>query len=80
MKVPRDISGENLAKLLTHYGYQITRQTGSHIRLTTEKNGIHHITIPNHDPLKIGTLSGIIGDVADHFKLTKNEIVRELFK
>ena len=78
--MPRDISGENLTKLLTRYGYQITRQTGSHLRLTTDKNGIHHITIPNHDPLKIGTLSSIIGDVADHFKLTKNEIVRELFK
>jgi glycerophosphoryl diester phosphodiesterase len=34
------------------YGYQTTRQTGSHLRLTTDKNGIHHITIPNHDPLK----------------------------
>ena len=47
MKVPRDVSGEFLAKLLTDQGYQITRQTGSHLRLTTEKNGIHHTTIPN---------------------------------
>lgn len=80
MKVPRDVSGEFLAKLLTDHSYQITRQTGSHLRLTTETNGIHHITIPNHDPLKIGTLNSIISDVADHLKLTKNEFIRELFK
>ncbi len=80
MKVPRDVSGENLARLLTHYGYQITRKTGSHLRLTTEQNGIHHITIPLHNPLKIGTLSSIIGDVAEHIKLAKSEIIRELFK
>jgi len=42
MKIPRDMSGEKLAKLLSKYGYHITRQTGSHMRLTTEKNGGHH--------------------------------------
>ena len=35
MKLPREISGEELAKLLKKYDYAITRQTGSHIRLTT---------------------------------------------
>ncbi len=79
MRVPRDVSGENLAKLLTRYGYQITRQSGSHLRLTTKEGGIHHITIPKHNPLKIGTLNGIIIDVANHFKLTKNKIIGELF-
>lgn len=80
MRVPRDISGVSLAKLLEHYGYKITRQTGSHLRLTTERNGIHHITIPHHDPLKIGLLNSILGDVADHFKLTKSDIIKDLFK
>ena len=79
MRVPRDVGGENLAKLLTRYGYQITRQSGSHLRLTTKEGGSHHITIPKHNPLKIGTLNGIIIDVANHFKLTKNEIIGELF-
>jgi len=60
MRIPRDISGQDLIKYLKPYGYIVTRQTGSDIRLTTEQNGQHHITIPNHDPLKIGTLSGII--------------------
>ncbi|NYE57789.1 putative RNA binding protein YcfA (HicA-like mRNA interferase family) [Carboxydothermus ferrireducens DSM 11255] len=35
----------------------VTRQTGSHIRLTTTLKGEHHVTIPLHDPLKIGTLN-----------------------
>jgi len=34
MKIPRDISGEELARLLKKYGYEVTRQKGSHIRLT----------------------------------------------
>ncbi len=35
MRIPRDIEGKSLANLLTRYGYEITRQTGSHIRLTS---------------------------------------------
>jgi predicted RNA binding protein YcfA (HicA-like mRNA interferase family) len=35
MKLPRDMSGDELARLLGEYGYTVTRQTGSHIRLTT---------------------------------------------
>ena len=62
MKLPREISGEDLAKLLEKYGYEITRQTGSHIRLTTTVKGEHHIIIPAHKYLKIGTLSSILSD------------------
>lgn len=79
MKIPRDISGHDLIKYLKPYGYVVTRQAGSHIRLTTEQGGQHHITIPNHDPLKIGTLSAIIGDIAAHFKVTRDKLMQELF-
>jgi predicted RNA binding protein YcfA (HicA-like mRNA interferase family) len=79
MKIPRDISGEDLIKLVKPYGYIVTRQTGSHIRLSTEQNGQHHITVPRHDPLKIGTLASILSDIAAHFKITKQELFRELF-
>lgn len=48
MKIPREISGKQLAELLKEYGYTITRQTGSYIPLTTTQNGEHHITIPAH--------------------------------
>ena len=67
MKLPRDLSGSDLANRLSILGYQVTRQTGSHLRLTTQEQGEHHITIPRHDPLKLGTLAGILADVAQHF-------------
>ncbi len=79
MKIPRDLSGLQLIKYLKPYGYEVTRQTGSHIRVTTEQNGQHHITIPHHDPLKIGTLSAILADVASHFGKTRDELLQELF-
>jgi predicted RNA binding protein YcfA (HicA-like mRNA interferase family) len=60
-------------------GYSITRQVGSHIRLTTEENGVHHVTIPNHSPIKIGTLSNILKAIADHFEISKEELIERLF-
>jgi predicted RNA binding protein YcfA (HicA-like mRNA interferase family) len=80
MKLPRDLGGEDLAKILKKYGYQRTRQTGSHIRLTTTIKGEHHITIPKHKPLKIGTLNGIIGDIARYLKKNKQILIQDLFK
>jgi predicted RNA binding protein YcfA (HicA-like mRNA interferase family) len=79
MKLPRDISGQELAKLLSKYGYQVTRQTGSHIRLTTGQKGEHHITIPAHKELRVGTLSAILIDVADHLDISREELIQELF-
>ena len=80
MRIPRDLSGKDFIKSLKLLGYEPTRQTGSHIRLTTQRKGEHHITSPNHDPLKIGTLSSILDLVAEHFKINKGELVDILFK
>ena len=79
MKLPRSVSGEQLAKALKLLGYQVTRQTGSHLRLTTIQNGEHHVTIPRHDPLRIGTFAGILDDVAVHFSLTRDDLIAKLF-
>jgi predicted RNA binding protein YcfA (HicA-like mRNA interferase family) len=79
VKLPRDLSGADLAKALTRLGYRVTRQTGSHLRLTSELPAQHHVTIPAHDPLKVGTLSGILGDVAAHLKLDRDELLQRLF-
>jgi len=80
MKLPRDIGGEELSKLLTKYGYEVIRQTGSHLRLTTHSEETeHHVTIPRHSPLKLGTLHSIITAVADHLKKDRQEVIRELF-
>ncbi len=81
MKLPRDLSGDDLARLLEKHGYKTTRQTGSHMRLTsTVKGPEHHITIPRHNPLKIGTLSGILKDIASYLETTHQQLVNELFK
>jgi predicted RNA binding protein YcfA (HicA-like mRNA interferase family) len=79
-KIPRDLSGNDLIKLLRkNFGYEISRQTGSHIRCTTEEGGTHHVTIPAHNPLKLGTLSSILTEVANHFNKTKEEILDQIF-
>lgn len=79
MNIPRNLSAQDLIKCLSVIGYKVTRQRGSHIRLTTGQNGTHHITIPNHDPLRIGTLSAILGDIANHFETSKEELAKQLF-
>lgn len=79
MKLPRDVSATDLIKALKKYQYSTSRQSGSHIRLTTQEKGEHHLTIPNHDPIKIGTLSAILQDVAEHFNKSKEEVINEIF-
>jgi len=80
MRIPRDVGGDELARLLKRYGYEVTRQVGSHMRLTTNQRGEHHITIPQHKPLRIGTLNSILKDVAEHLKLSRDELVESLFE
>jgi predicted RNA binding protein YcfA (HicA-like mRNA interferase family) len=60
-------------------GYVITRQKGSHIRLTTLEPSENHITIPQHTPLKVGTLSAILSDIADHLSIEREELMEILF-
>ena len=79
MKLPRDESGSSLTKRLKKFGYSVTRQTSSHIRLTTYENGEHHITIPDHKNIKIGTLNSILIDVANHLHVSKDELIRKLW-
>ncbi len=78
MKLPRDLSGQELAKLLAKFGYVVQRQNGSHIRLTTQSGGEHQITVPDHDAIKVGTLSAILREVAEHTKLSRDNLVQEL--
>ena len=80
MKLPRGLSSPELAKALSRVGYRITRQSGSHIRLTADMAEQHHITIPAHDPLRIGTLAAILGEVANHLELSREALVTTLFE
>ncbi len=79
MRIPRDLTGKELIKALGKLGYEVTRQSGSHIRLTTSKNGTHHVSIPDHRPINVGTLSGILGDIAVHHQMTREELLALLF-
>ena len=78
-RLPRDVSGVELAKLLETFGYAVTRQKGSHLRLTASQGGEHRVTVPNHDSLRTGTLNGILKDVAEHAGLARDIVVEQLF-
>jgi predicted RNA binding protein YcfA (HicA-like mRNA interferase family) len=80
LRLPRDLSGHHLARLLRRHGYEITRQTGSHLRLTSRIKGAeHHITITAHEALKVRTLSAILADVAAYPEITRTALIEGLF-
>jgi predicted RNA binding protein YcfA (HicA-like mRNA interferase family) len=79
VRLPRDLSGRALAKALEVLGYEITRQTGSHLRLTTQEHGEHHVTIPDHKTLRVGTLAGILAEVSAHFEMERSALIEKLF-
>lgn len=79
MKLIRNISAQELIKALEKLDYFPTRQKESHIRLSNRKEPLHHITIPNHRPIKIGTLSSILKDIAYHNNMTKEDLLILLF-
>lgn len=79
MKLPRDVSGAGLAKALGSLGYEVTRQTGSHIRLTNPGPPQHHVTIPAHTSLKLGTLAGILAEIAQQRGLSREQLLERLF-
>ena len=79
MKLPRDISGTELARRLAPLGYEVGRTGGGHMQLVTMRNGEHHVTIPAHKVLKTGTLGGVLAAIAQHLGLSRIEISKSLF-
>ena len=81
MTLPRDLSGDGLVALLRrYYDYRVIRQRGSHMRLASTLHGTEHrVTVPRHRQLDVGTLGGVISDVAGYVGLTSNEVRRALF-
>jgi predicted RNA binding protein YcfA (HicA-like mRNA interferase family) len=78
-RLPRDLSGDELTAALRRLDYVPTRQRGSHVRLTTEQNGRHDITVPRSKPLRVGTLAAILRAVAAHFEISRDELLARLF-
>ncbi|MFA7236781.1 MAG: type II toxin-antitoxin system HicA family toxin [Phycisphaeraceae bacterium] len=78
-RLPRDLNGREPARALSKPGYRIIRQTGSHIRLTCPNPAEHHITIPDHRPIKPGTLAAILRSIAEHHHLSREQLIERLF-
>ena len=79
MRVPRDLDGSQLVRRLRKLGYEQTRQSGSHVRLTRRsEEGDHHITVPLHSPLRVGMLNAILSDIASRLGTSKDEVIRKV--
>lgn len=78
MKLPRGVSAERLTHALERLGYAVIRQKGSHVRLRHEGTPVHAITVPLHNPLKTGTLHGILSEVAQRKAVTVESLLESL--
>ena len=79
MKLPRDLKGSDLAKALCRdWGYRIVHQEGSHLILHTEIPSHQRISIPDHNPIRLGTLNSILRLVARHKGAEREDILRSL--
>lgn len=79
MRIPRDLSGQDLIRLLCRdWEYRVVHQVGSHIVLQTETPSHQRIAIPAHKNLRLGTLSAILKAVATHKGVTREQILRNL--
>jgi predicted RNA binding protein YcfA (HicA-like mRNA interferase family) len=77
-RLPRDVSGQRLAKALVKLGYAAGRQRGSHLAVTTLESGKHTLHIPLHPNLKPGMLSHLLGQVQAHFGLSRDQLLELL--
>jgi len=58
-----------------------TQLPGSRVRLTFNLKDIeHHITIPAHDPLRMGTLAPVLNEVATYLELSRDQLVQASFR
>lgn len=79
MRLPRDLTGAELVRRLSKFGYRQTRQAGSYVRLTCDVPREHHVTIPLHDPLRIGTIAAILADISKVHGLERDALLERLF-
>ena len=79
MKLPRDLSGAELIKVLCrHFGYRKVNQEGSHVILQTDTPHHHRLAVPDHNPLRLGTLNAILNSVARTKNVAKSDILDKL--
>jgi predicted RNA binding protein YcfA (HicA-like mRNA interferase family) len=79
MKLPRDLRGEDLVQhLIRRWAYKKVHQVGSHIILQTQEPLPQRIAVPEHNPLRVGTLNSILAAVAAHKNVSKEDILKGL--
>ncbi|MBI2398470.1 MAG: type II toxin-antitoxin system HicA family toxin [Xanthomonadales bacterium] len=78
MKLPRDVDADSLCKALGRLGYSIVRQSGSHIRLRCPIPE-HAITVPNHRPIRVGTLAAILQELAAAHHMDRQQLLEKIF-
>ncbi|MFN3407658.1 MAG: type II toxin-antitoxin system HicA family toxin [Limisphaerales bacterium] len=77
MKLPRDLGGAELVKhLCRNHGYTVVHQEGSHIVLETKAPCPHRLAVPNHSPVRVGTLNSILRAVAAAKRIDKADVLR----
>ncbi len=78
MKIPRDLSGRELIKVLCRkWGYKKVHQVGSHVILETAEPSHHRLVVPDHRVLRVGTLNGILRAVAEHKYVRREDILNK---
>jgi predicted RNA binding protein YcfA (HicA-like mRNA interferase family) len=79
VKLPRNISGDQFADhICRHWGYTRIKQVGSHIMLRTDTPSRSKQVIPAHNPMRIGTFSKILSQIAEHKQVPREENLRDL--
>jgi len=79
MKIPRDLSGRALVEMLCRkWGYRQIHQVGSDIILETSDPRHHRLSIPDHHPLRIGTLNAILRAVAQNKSTSRERLIEDL--
>jgi predicted RNA binding protein YcfA (HicA-like mRNA interferase family) len=78
MRLPRGVSADRVIRALERLGYGVIRQKGSHVRMRHEGPPVHTITVPLHNPLKSGTLHGILSEVAQKQSIAIESLTESL--
>ena len=79
MKLPRDVSGERLIRMLVrNCRYRKVHQVGSHVVLQTDDPKHHRLSVPNHPVLKVGTLNAILRQVAKAKNIPREHLASKL--
>jgi predicted RNA binding protein YcfA (HicA-like mRNA interferase family) len=79
MKIPRDLSGAQLVKLLCRdWGYRVIHQEGSHIILQTAAPSHQRLSVPHHNPLRVRTLNSIARAASVHKGIERQKLLESL--